>query len=92
MHDLHVAHPAHQAPRAARLADPVDARKLVRFATLAASDRAAAVDPDDHHLFVSLGCAVENLVIAARARGLVAVPALTSDGMIGIESAHHCLT
>jgi hypothetical protein len=28
------------------------------------------VDPDDHHLFVSLGCAAENLVIAALAHGL----------------------
>jgi hypothetical protein len=27
------------------------------------------VDPDDHHLYASLGCAVENLVIAARASG-----------------------
>ncbi|MBD2189499.1 Tat pathway signal protein [Pseudanabaena sp. FACHB-723] len=28
-----------------------------------------AVDPDDHHLFVSLGCAAENLVQAAQAFG-----------------------
>lgn len=27
------------------------------------------VDPDDHHLYVSLGCAVENLVVAAKAHG-----------------------
>lgn len=27
------------------------------------------VDPDDHHLFVSLGCAAENLMIAASATG-----------------------
>ena len=27
--------------------------------------RTPAVDPDDHHLFVSLGCAAENLMIAA---------------------------
>jgi hypothetical protein len=26
--------------------------------------RCAAVDPDDHHLFASLGCAAENLLIA----------------------------
>ncbi len=32
--------------------------------------RCPAVDPDDHHLFVSLGCAVENLVQAAAAHGL----------------------
>jgi len=34
------------------------------------SRRCPAVDPDDHHLFVSLGCAVENLVQAALANGL----------------------
>ncbi len=32
--------------------------------------RCPAVDPDDHHLFVSLGCATENLVHAALAHGL----------------------
>jgi hypothetical protein len=32
--------------------------------------RCPVVDPDDHHLFVSLGCAAENLVQAARAHGL----------------------
>lgn len=32
--------------------------------------RCPIVDPDDHHLFVSLGCAAENLVHAARAGGL----------------------
>jgi hypothetical protein len=31
--------------------------------------RCPVVDPDDHHLFVSLGCAAENLVQAGRARG-----------------------
>lgn len=33
------------------------------------SRRCPVVDPDDHHLFVSLGCAAENLVLAARALG-----------------------
>ena len=33
--------------------------------------RCPAVDPDDHHLFVSLGCAAENLAQAAMAHGLV---------------------
>ena len=33
------------------------------------SRRTPIVDPDDHHLWVSLGCAVENLLIAAAARG-----------------------
>jgi len=32
--------------------------------------RCPVVDPDDHHLFVSLGCAAENVVQAARAYGL----------------------
>lgn len=32
--------------------------------------RCPAVDPDDHHLFVSLGCAAENLAHAALAFGL----------------------
>jgi len=36
------------------------------------SRRCPAVDPDDHHVFVSLGCATENLVQAALAHGLLA--------------------
>jgi hypothetical protein len=32
--------------------------------------RTPIVDPDDHHLFVSLGCATENRVNAALASGL----------------------
>ena len=35
------------------------------------SRRCPAVDPDDHHLFVSLGCAAENLMQAALANGLM---------------------
>ena len=31
--------------------------------------RTPIVDPDDHHLFASLGCATENLMLAAAARG-----------------------
>lgn len=34
------------------------------------SRRTPVVDPDDHHLFASLGCAAETLRLAARARGL----------------------
>lgn len=34
--------------------------------------RCPIVDPDDHHLFVSLGCAAENLALAAAANGLQA--------------------
>ncbi len=36
--------------------------------------RCPAVDPDEHHLFVSLGCATENIVQAAPAFGLSARP------------------
>jgi hypothetical protein len=35
--------------------------------------RCPAVDPDDHHLFASLGCAVENMVQAAPVLGFNAV-------------------
>lgn len=41
--------------------------------------RCPAVDPDDHHLFVSLGCAAENLVQAAAAMGLRAEPSFDGD-------------
>ncbi len=34
--------------------------------------RTPAVDPDDHHLYCSVGCAVENLVQAARGLGFAA--------------------
>ncbi len=34
------------------------------------SRRCPAVDPDDHHVFVTLGCASENLALAALAHGL----------------------
>lgn len=73
----------------------LDARELIRCATLAASShntqpwkfrirqdsitilpdfsrRCPAVDPDDSHLFKSLGCAAENLVHAAAAQGFSA--------------------
>jgi nitroreductase len=33
------------------------------------SRRTPVVDPDDHHLYASLGCAVENLALAATAQG-----------------------
>ena len=33
------------------------------------SRRIPVVDPDDHHMFASLGCAAENLALAAAARG-----------------------
>jgi hypothetical protein len=34
------------------------------------SRRCPAVDPDDHHLYASLGCAAENILVAAPAIGL----------------------
>ncbi|WP_084580336.1 Acg family FMN-binding oxidoreductase [Sphingomonas azotifigens] len=42
--------------------------------------RTPAVDPDDHHLFVSLGCAAENLKIAAHASGRPGELVVESDG------------
>ncbi|MGX8012335.1 Acg family FMN-binding oxidoreductase [Mesorhizobium sp. ORM8.1] len=44
------------------------------------SRRTPAVDPDDHHLFVSLGCAAENLSIAAAATGRPGGIDLGGDG------------
>ena len=51
------------------------------------SRRCPAVDPDDHHLFVSLGCATENLIQAALAHGLKAEPSFEEkeDGKIKIS-------
>ena len=42
--------------------------------------RCPVVDPEDHHLFVSLGCAAENLVHAALAAGLHAEPRFSPGG------------
>ncbi|MEO5863387.1 MAG: Tat pathway signal protein, partial [Burkholderiales bacterium] len=54
------------------------------------SRRCPAVDPDDHHLFVSLGCALENLSQAALANGLKVEASFdaTADGAlrVGLES------
>jgi len=47
--------------------------------------RCEVVDPDDHHLFVSLGCATENLVLAAESQGLDAVVEFESTL---VESIH----
>jgi len=44
------------------------------------SRRTRIVDPDDHHIFVSLGCAAENLALAAGARG--------HPGELGFEPAN----
>lgn len=52
------------------------------------SRRCPAVDPDDHHLFVSLGCAAENLIHAASAHGLQAECSFdaTRDGLFSAAS------
>ena len=42
--------------------------------------RTPAVDPDDHHLYVSLGCATANLALAAAATGRTGEASLTADG------------
>lgn len=42
--------------------------------------RCPVVDPDDHHLFVSLGCAAENLAQAALANGLQANASFDPSG------------
>lgn len=44
------------------------------------SRRCHVVDPDEHHLFVSLGCATENLAHAALANGLKANASFDATG------------
>jgi hypothetical protein len=48
------------------------------------SRRCPIVDPDDHHLHVSLGCATENLVHAALAAGLQAEVRVDPAGPVAI--------
>lgn len=43
--------------------------------------RTPVVDPDDHHLWISLGCAVENLALAAAAFGQRAAVAVERDAI-----------
>jgi len=47
------------------------------------SRRTPIVDPDDHHLYVTLGCAAQNIVIAASASGRPAETVVTADGREG---------
>lgn len=52
--------------------------------------RCHAVDPDDHHLYASLGCAAENLLQAARAAGLqgrLSYDESTASARIHLEAA-----
>lgn len=54
------------------------------------SRRCPAVDPDDHHLYGSLGCAAENLLLAAQAAGLtghVSYDASASSLQVDFEEA-----
>jgi hypothetical protein len=51
-----------------KFAPAADGRSITLLPDLAR--RCPAVDPDDHHVFVSLGCATENLVRAGHAHGL----------------------
>ena len=44
--------------------------------------RCPAVDPDDHHLFVSLGCAAENLALAAATLGWRASQTVDGDRIV----------
>jgi hypothetical protein len=51
--------------------------------------RTPVVDPDDHHLFVSLGCALENLAQASLANGLKSLAefdAASSNVAVKLES------
>lgn len=46
------------------------------------SRRTPVVDPDDHHLYVSLGAAAETLILAATAHGVTATPQVAADGTV----------
>ena len=48
------------------------------------SRRLSAVDPDNHELFISLGCALENLCLAAAHSGYAAQEHLADDGTISV--------
>ncbi|MBB5747557.1 nitroreductase [Brevundimonas variabilis] len=50
--------------------------------------RTPVVDPDDHHLFVSLGGAAENLALAGAARGRPGEVIFTPGGLGGIAFAY----
>ena len=43
-----------------------------------------AVDPDNRELFISLGCATENLCIAAEAKGYAPLPVFSGSGEITV--------
>jgi hypothetical protein len=51
------------------------------------SRRTPVVDPDDHHLFVGLGCAAENLALSCAARGRPGEPRYeaANDGSVVLD-------
>ena len=49
--------------------------------------RLPVVDPDDRELFVSLGCAVENLCLAAQTKGYKSVVSVGDKGVITVSLA-----
>lgn len=51
------------------------------------SRRTPIVDPDDHHLYTSLGCAAENLAQAAKAFGFMAHAEFCAESVGSIEVA-----
>lgn len=60
------------------------------------SRRCPVVDPDDHHLYVSLGCATENLAHAALAAGMQANASFDAGGKgditVSLESTRASVT
>lgn len=59
---------------------PAGARILPDF-----TRRTPIVDPDDHHLFISLGCATENFLIASAAQGRPGAAAFIEDDVGHID-------
>ncbi len=51
------------------------------------SRRTPVVDPDDHHLYVNLGCAAENLSLAMAAYGRGGAVTVDSDGTVDVAFA-----
>lgn len=49
--------------------------------------RTEVVDPDDHHLYVSLGCATENLLISAQTYGRPGDVRVVDDNDVSIDVA-----
>lgn len=49
------------------------------------SRRCPVVDPDDHHLYVSLGCAAENIWQAAKAHGLAGQVQYETSGLGAVQ-------